>query len=268
MTDGHCATASEVIFVDYSSATCPGNGTSSTPFCTLPSGVTALTSLRHVLVLRGPADDKLALSTVNVAPVIVGKANGIGVASIPAGSGAAVTVVSDTVLIRDLTVAGGTTSGAKGVAVMGSGTSVVLVRVTASLGLPTAAGGMGVDAEMGTTLTMNSCTVTGNGAGGILLNTANFDIENTTITNNGPGTFMGLTTWGGILVNTPPASGPTKLNLLTVETNNQVGVSCSSDISAMVTGVLASSNAGGVQINPTCNFSSCATAGLACGAQP
>ena len=31
MTDGHCATGGEVIFVDYSSTTCPGSGTSANP---------------------------------------------------------------------------------------------------------------------------------------------------------------------------------------------------------------------------------------------
>jgi hypothetical protein len=179
----------------------------------------------------------------------------------------AIAIMSDTVLIRDLTVNAGTGSTSIGILVEGSGTNVTLLRVTASLGLPTTAGGMGVDAEMGTTLTMNSCTVTGNGAGGILLNGANFDIENTTVTNNGPGQDSMGNTWGGIRVITPPASGPTKLNLLTVEKNNNTGVSCSANISSMASGVLASGNGGGVDINTSCGFSSCGTPSGTCGAQ-
>jgi len=265
MTDGHCATASEVIFVQFSATGCPGaDGSAAMPYCAPNDAVGVLKSTRHVIVVVGNTNGQMTLHSSGLSPVIIGRKNTAGTSgSIPANAAIAVTVQSDTVLIRDLTVNLGGGASSTGILVQGSGTNVTLLRVTASLGM-----GVGVEADTGTMLTMDSCTVSNNSmGGGILLNGAAFDIENTIVTNNGPGTFGGLTTWAGVLINMPPSSGPAKLHLLTVESNNQIGVSCSSDISAMVSGVLASLNAGGVQISPTCNFSSCGTAGPACGAQ-
>jgi hypothetical protein len=168
----------------------------------------------------------------------------------------ALAISSDTVLIRDLTVNAGTTSGSKGIVAMGAGTSVTLLRVTANLTT-----GLGVEADTGTTLTMNASTVSDNSmGGGILLNGAAFDIEGTTVTGNGPSADL---TWGGIKIQSPIASADT-LNLVTVQNNLGPGVSCSAAVAG--TGVLASGNATG-QIAGTCGFSSCGTAGPICGAQ-
>ena len=113
---------------------------------------------------------------------------------------------------------------------------------------------------------MNGCTVDSNRGGGILLNGAAFDIENTTITGNGPGQFTTGAVWGGILVNKPPAAGPTTLKFLTVQANQEIGVDCSAPVSG-ADGVLASLNAG-FDIISTCGFSSCGMASMTCGAQP
>jgi hypothetical protein len=153
-----------------------------------------------------------------------------------------VTITSGTVYLRNLTVQGVTTTGSQT--------------------------GIGINATSGTTLYMNGCKVTGNPGGGILLNSAAFDIENTTVTGNGPGNFGGLTTWGGILVNTPPTGGPITLNLVTVQNNSPVGISCSGTITG--TGVLATGNNNST--NPAyqisgCGFPSCTAAGTGCGSQ-
>jgi hypothetical protein len=124
-------------------------------------------------------------------------------------------------------------------------------------------GSVGCQADTGTTLTLNHLTVTANSGGGILLDGAAFDIRNTTVTTNGPGQF-GAVTWGGIFANNPPAAGPKQLQLVTVQSNNPIGVSCSAMIQG--TGVLASGNS--VDIATTCMFSSCGTANATCGAQP
>ena len=128
---------------------------------------------------------------------------------------------------------------------------------------------IGCQADAGSLLRLDHVLVTGNSAGGILLNGAAFDIENTTVTTNGPGTDSTGATWGGIRIVSPPLSGPKMLNLVTVQNNNQVGVSCSASASVSGMGVLASGNAGGVDITTAnCGFSSCSPASVTCGAQP
>jgi hypothetical protein len=115
---------------------------------------------------------------------------------------------------------------------------------------------------------MNGCKVTSS-LGGMLLNGAGFDIENSTISNNASGGF-GSTRWGGILVNNPPAAGPTIINRVTIQNNAQVGLSCSATITAS-TSVLASGNVNG-STDPAdqifgCGFTSCPSASSTCGAQ-
>jgi hypothetical protein len=116
----------------------------------------------------------------------------------------------------------------------------------------------------GGTLTLNGVTVSGCMGGGILLDGAAFDIENTTIENNGPGQ-EGTTSWGGILVNALPSSGAAKLNLVTIENNMSVGLGCIGSLTG--TGVFASGNSGGVDIQPTCMVTGCSPTSATCGAQ-
>lgn len=98
--------------------------------------------------------------------------------------------------------------------------------------------------------------------GGILLGGAAFDIENTTVTNNGPGQQG---TSGGIIISALPSAGPAKLHLLTVENNKQIGVTCASAVQA-ADGVFATMNIGG-DIAQSCGFSPCSSMGATCGAQ-
>lgn len=260
--DGHCAIASELVYVEFNASGCAGaDGTTTKPYCAPNDGVAALSAARNVLVIRGAVNNQLALNTSGITPVVVGRKNSLGdAASIPAIATTAVQVSSDNVLIRDLTVNAGTTSVSKGVVVTGTSTTAQLLRVTASLGT-----GLGIDAEAAATLQMNHCVVQNNSAGGVLVNGAAFTIANTTVTGNGPGS-SGAVTWGGIFVNTPLAGGANQLDHLTVQSNNQIGISCSASTAA--TAVSASSNTGGVDINPTCGFGSCGMPSSTCGAQP
>ncbi len=260
MPDGHCAADGEVIFVEFKSAGCPGeNGTAAMPFCTIAKAVMQLDAIKNVIVVRGAADDKLSLNTAGTSATIVGKPSASSAeASIPAGAGTAVTVTAGDIRIRDLTVKGATVAGSKGIVVSGSSTKLTLSNV--KVATPT---GLGVQADMGAQLTMDGCRIENNSGGGILIDGAAFDIRNTIVASNGPATF-GIATWGGVLVNNPSASLK-KLELLTVQNNNPVGVSCSAAVSGV--GILASGNQGG-EINPTCGFSSCGAATATCGAQP
>jgi hypothetical protein len=122
---------------------------------------------------------------------------------------------------------------------------------------------VGVVAQNGATLRMSHVTVENNTGGGILVDGAGFEIRNTQITSNGPGDIGGFP-WGGIRVQN--IQGPSLLELVTVQDNNQVGISCSAAITG--NGVFASGNAGGVQASPTCQVTLCSPAGPGCGAQP
>ena len=215
MTDGHCAGTTEVFFVDESAAptTCPGTGSSATPFCSLPTGAGALVKGQNVLVILGAVGERLVLATSQVSPVIIGRKNAAGDAAvIPASNGAGISVSSDSVLIRDITVSlGAQSSNTRGVLVTGSAV-VSLLRVTVKLG----AGGLGVDAETGTKLSMDRCYVQNNPLGGILVNGATATIQNTIIAANGG------TTGYGIQFNAP---GTTQFTFNTLADNPTAAIS-------------------------------------------
>jgi hypothetical protein len=142
-----------------------------------------------VIVILGGTNEQLTLNTTGIAPVIIGRKNSNGdIGSIPANAGTAVSVTSDTVLIRDLTVDLGSGSSSKGVVVSGASTNVTLRRVTVALGLK----GLGVDAENGASLTVDQCYVENNSVGGILVNGATATIQNTIIAANGGTTGYGI----------------------------------------------------------------------------
>jgi hypothetical protein len=185
MADGHCAVPTEVWFVDENGTNCTGaaqgDGSQANPFCYLSSGVASISAARNVLVILGAVGSRLTLATTGMNPVIVGRKNAAGAnAVIGATTGAAISVSSDTVIIRDITASGGLTApGTRGVLISGTA-KVTLLRVNVNLGL----GGPGVDAETGSTLTMDECYVANNPVGGILVNGATATIQNTLIASN------------------------------------------------------------------------------------
>ena len=241
--DGHCATDAETVYVQNVTATCSdsatGAGSTATPFCTAHTGVNvaSTTSGKTLVVLTGAlADFSIAVPSKTL--TVVGK----GAVITPAASTDGIDITNGVVYLRALTVQGNASP----------------------------ATGMGINATPGTgstvTLYMNGCKVTNNPGGGILLNGAAFDIENTTLTGNGPNTVS--TQWGGIYVQNLPSSGPTTLNLVTIQNNNGGGLTCSGGIQG--TGVLSAGNINTAsQISSACTVTSCSTSdgGATCGAQ-
>jgi hypothetical protein len=241
MTDGHCATDAEAIYVGPVSSCNESNvGTAQAPVCSLQNGVSiAKSGSKPVVVLRGTLTSAVTTISVSSPLTIVGK--NAAVIS-PSAGGDAITITSGEIYLRNLTIQG-----------------------TAS---PKT--GIGINANPGTgsavTLHMDTCAVTDNPGGGILLNGAAFDIENTTVTGNGAGTSSTGASYGGIRVESLPTTGPTNLNLASVKENKQVGLSCARGITG--TGVLASGNTGGVDITTnTCAITACTAASTTCGAQ-
>ena len=183
LTDGRCAT-DEVIFVEFRSSGCgSADGSPANPFCAPNDAVAKLASDKNVIVIRGPAADRMTLNTTGVAPVVIGKpGTGSAAASIPATAATAIQVLSDTVLIRDIAVIGGTAATSKGIVVSGSMTSATLLNVQVKLTT-----GLAIQADTGAQLTMDRCTVTDNSVGGVLINGAGYNIENSVLAANGYG---------------------------------------------------------------------------------
>lgn len=179
MTDGHCATAGEVVFVEAGSGCPSADGSTSKPYCTLNEGVAHLDGTRGILVVRGGLNGPLTISGSTGTVFVVGKQNSSGAAQIGAGVGTtAVTVSSGTVSIRDLSIFNGGNSASKGIVVTGS-TTLTLANVQVNLG-----SGLGIQADTGAQLTMDRCSITGNDSGGILINGAGYNIQNTIVAAN------------------------------------------------------------------------------------
>jgi hypothetical protein len=274
MMDGHCAASAEVLFVQASSTSCSatGNGSSTTPYCAPNDAVAHLgsgVSPPSVIIIVGAQSSNMTIGlpasgTAPTAVLVIGRPDGTSVGSIPANNSAAISVSLPSVTIRDLKVAGGIAPTSKGIVLAGTNATLTLDNVIVDLGN---SGGLGIDAEPGTTLYMkNGCDVLDNPKGGILLNNAAFDIEDTTVNQNGTGQF-GSTIWGGIFANFPTATPPSPMTLsrVTIEKNISPGLVCSGKVDA--SGVLASGN-GSIDIVQTCMVTApCTDAGASCGAQ-
>ena len=114
---------------------------------------------------------------------------------------------------------------------------------------------------------METCAVRNNPGGGILLNGAAFELRNTVVSGNGPGTILatGLT-WGGVYVQGVPAVGPASFSLVSIQGNNGGGLTCTGVVQA--SGLLASLNTNTVnQVGSLCAVTSCPAASSTCGAQ-
>jgi len=251
LADGHCATEAETVYVQKMTgcSTTATGGTSTTPFCQAQAGIaSAKSATKPLVVITGTLDPPSAGVTTTIAVsyplTIVGKSHAI---ITPSSGGDGIGITSGDVYLRNLIVQGSPSTG-----------SSTNPGINAT---PTSGAAV--------TLHMDTCTVAGNPGGGILLNGAAFDIKNTTVTGNGMGTYSGSVVWGGILVQSPPSSGSTDLSLLTIQTNDGGGLTCSASIQ-QGTGVLSSSNSNALlgQIANACAIGvGCTAASSTCGAQ-
>jgi hypothetical protein len=240
--DGHCATDADTIYVGtIGTATCSDTatnaGSAQAPYCTDQIGISiAKSKAKLLVVMTGPLTGSFTVSPTAPLTVV-----GRGAVITPTVATDGITITSGEIYLRNLTVQGSASTST----------------------------GIGINATSGTTLHMDTCAVKNNPGGGILLNGAAFDIKNTTVTGNGPATFGGTSPWGGILVNNPPASGSLNLNLVTIQTNDGGGLSCTSAIQG--SGVLSTGNTNASlgQIGAACTITAgaCTTASTTCGAQ-
>jgi hypothetical protein len=211
--DGNCTPANQVLFVDFNASGCAGaDATTTKPFCNPSDAVAAVAASKgNTIVIRGPASGQVAIDapiTGNV--TIVGKKNAAGESpSIPLGVLTGIRVSTGTVLIRDLSITGGTAASAKGVTVGGATTTVTLRRLTIDTGL-----GLGVQADTGASLFMDACIVKDNAIGGLSVNGAFYDVANSVFATNGY----------GVKFNVPKAMSKFRSN--TIVANSGIAATC------------------------------------------
>ena len=230
MKDGHCAAVAETIYVKNDTSSCndaplvnANAGTSAQPFCTLQPVTPYLSPARDLIIVTGAVTAATWSYNNNVTGGLLSIV-GQTAAQIASTTSPGFSLQSGSVYIR-----------------------AVKFSPSASIGIKSTGGNLTLDG-----VTVDSCM-----GGGIFLSGTTFDIENTTVTNNGPGAQG---TSGGVNVSTVGAGS--KLNLVTIQNNKQIGITCDGTVAA--TGVLVTSNTGG-DIASSCKFSSCST-GAGCGA--
>lgn len=241
--DGHCAADAETVHVGSPgsvpcSDTATNAGMAGAPYCTLQKGVLAANAKgKALVVLAGVLSGGVTGLALDAPLAVVGKAAVINAAEYSDG----ISITSGELYLRNLTVAGSAS------------------RQT----------GIGINAQAtpGATLILHveDCTIRSNPGGGILLAAAAFDIENTVVSDNGPGETVGGASFGGIRIDSMAAAGPARIALATITDNLAPGLSCAQGIQG--TGVLATGNA--VQnVASSCAIVPCTVSGPTCGAQP
>jgi hypothetical protein len=238
--DGRCATDAETIYVQ-NLAGCTATfvneqgGTATVPYCSMEPALASVADSRAVVVVRGTVNASTLIfqrSATSPETSIIGQQS----ATIASGAQPGLNIQSGAVYVRGVTLSS-----------------------SASTGINAVSGNPGLVALRLDTVTVNNCQ-----QGGVLLDGATFDIRNTTVTNNGPGQ-QGAISWGGILVNSLPASGSTQLSLVTIENNKAPGMECADPITGI--GVFATGNST-ADIGSTCGVSSCSPMSATCGASP
>jgi hypothetical protein len=244
---GACVTDAETIYVQKSTACTDAptahdggadagvaGGMAAIPFCSMVPVRDAISASRFVVVVRG----KVGAGTWTYADQAMGHlliAGQQGAVIVSSGD-PAFSMSSGTVTIRQLTF-------------------------TSSLS-------MGIQATGGM-LTLDHVKVDACSAGGILLNGASFDIENSSLMNDGPAQ-TGPVSWAGIYVAALPATGkPQVLDHVTLVNDSPVAIACVDGIDGRNVAVTA--NPGSVAVQSSCKFDPCGPAdagSTTCGAQP
>jgi hypothetical protein len=230
--DGRCAAAAETIFVENDPAKCSDvagmTGRPDKPLCTMQAGAALLsTGTYDVIIVRGIVPAGTWTLASSAGEIsIIGQKSGF----LAASASPALSLTNGGLFVRDLQIS-----------------------ASAAVGISATGGTLRLD-----DVTLSACL-----KGGILLGGAAFDIKNTLITGSGPGT-QGSTTWGGLFVSVLPATGAKSLTRVTIRDNKQVGLTCVGSITG--SGVFATGNVGGVDVNPSCEITPCPTEGPTCGA--
>jgi hypothetical protein len=257
--DSRCATDAETVYVAPSDSNCSDSaanaGSSKVPFCSSQAAVDATAqpapppqadagtaddggadggsasdagtvpaSPRALVVMRGGSLTEWSFNVADRTLTVVGQAS----ATVSPGGHVGVHVSAGTVYVRSLRVTGG----------------------------GTAQPGVAAD---GGELHLDRCSIDNNGAGGIQIDGAGYEITNSIVAANGVGTFpAGPVLWSGVLLGAVPAGKPSTFLNNTVVGNSEPGVICTTGNSHNVAGSILFGNAQ-TTTNPTvgCNYAAC-----------
>ncbi len=251
--DGHCATDSETVYVSKvntsggCSDSAPTAGTSQLPFCTSQVGIDATRlsvdagtsvdagdppdggdsdagapAVKTLVVMRGPMQmTNWSFNSPGQRITVVGQAN----ATINSGATIGVHLSGGTIYVRGLRVTGSTSD----VGLVADGGEIHLDRCM-------------IDANLG----------------GILIDSATYDVTNTVIANNTGTSTGGCGGWGGVCIVHESLGAPGRFLNNTVIGNSPVGVACDKAYPVLGSIVIAGV---GAQANGACAFTACCGTG-------
>ncbi len=220
--DGRCAADAETIYVKLAGCSGTGGGTAATPYCDAQQAFSALAADRRVIVVRGSVD-KFSWAGSGAQVTVVGQANG----QIAGGATPAVTLTGGDLYMRDLTFS------------LSAAAAIV--------------------AQSSSTLRLHHSKVMNSPGGGILIDGANFDLDDVLVSGNGQ-VFDGPTGWSGIYVKALPSSGPAALGFVTAINNGHSQIVCQTPLATAPTTVYADGTTKPDVVN--CGFSSCTPAAV------
>jgi hypothetical protein len=216
--DGRCATDAETIYVQNNTAICSASaasgGTATNPFCNSQDGVSAVTSTKRLVVMRGPDAWLGWTATLSGAQASVVGQNG---ATIAPGAAIGIHLTSGDLYLRGVTVHN--------------------------------SDNIGITVDSGATLRVDRCLLVKNAKGGLVVAAgAAFDISNSVFDGNGPGS-VGAVSFGGVYLGGAPVAGPARFWFNSVVNNAPVGVVCGSGSQALSGLLLYNNQTGGDMVN-------------------
>lgn len=230
--DGRCATDTETIYADNNTAVCAPStcGTAATPCCDPQAAFGALSATRRLIVIRGTAKGfTYGGSSLGSQVTVVGQ-NTANLYPDPSSAYLNCVAISNgaDVYMRDFQC--NTNYNVAGVQV--NSATIHLLRA-----------------------------VIFNSGGGIALESSNFEIIDTILSNNSSGDLGGHA-FGGIYVDNPPATGLKLLQRITLkDINSPTDIGCSSG-PITSSGIYAPDNKG---ISPACGITTCTALSATCG---
>jgi hypothetical protein len=211
--NGRCATDAETLYVRniIGCSAGGGQGTTDQPYCLTQDAVDKVSSTRRVIVLRGDQPNTQFTADLTGAEVsVIGQGGG---ATISPGAAGGINLTKGTLYVRGVTVKG--------------------------------SGNGGVVAEGNSVLRMDRCMILEN-TGGLLVNNAGFEINNTIIAGNRDAVIpVTGPSYGGVFLRSA-AGKPSQFRYNTIVNNTNIGLQCAGNY--QTSGLIVANNALALQV--------------------
>jgi len=196
--DGRCATNDETIYVENSaactSAAASAGGTPAMPFCGMQQAITQITTVRRLVIVRGPVPGGMAAIQASTQISVVGQRSGLIAPQL----------------------------GASGLHITGADVYVRGLRISAGGGSD-----IGIVVDLGAIIRLDGVMIDGMEKGGLRVSGGSgYDVINSILVNNGGVPDVGTHYIGGADLSTPDANMPARFAFNTVLGNRDKGVAC------------------------------------------